>query len=451
MADGIAAAAVVALSASTLRPAVGQAVHLWATWDGGWPATIPWTGVDVEEGTEASVIPREPGLLVIRAGEASLTLHVQAVEAAPVAPVPSLALPVYDVDADACRDRRYPALAGAWLVWCSPSGHVDRARRIGTREDIALSLGVDRPGLGPSALLSASRGLWRLPTPAPDPTLPHVGAEPVGPPATDGVHVALAYPDHVTVFPLSERLRMHTEARPLPWYPTALAWPWAAWVEDGGPTGEDVWMGDPAGKRQPLARTIGSERHIAGDDHYLAWVDEAGVYVQDTTRPERRAYAAESGFSGGLGMWGPVACWEDRGGLLAGTGDIDIYCSDGLSIVRPGNQLAPSRWGPWLIFRENGHLFLATAEALILDEDDPRVVPREGDEGATIAGGYRGAHRDRPVTWAFDWPAAGWVVERAGPTGWSPGEPLPVGRVTVTNPSGDAIRLRPAAPQSAPP
>jgi hypothetical protein len=432
--------AAVALSASNLRPAVGEPVRLWAAWAGEWPADIAWSGVDSDEGIEARVVPKHPGALPISAGGATLVLQVQPAANGPVPVTAPLALPRYDVDAEHCRDARYPALAGAWVLGCSGSGRVDHAVHLGTREAVALSEGAVTPGLGAGVVLAATRGLWRLPDVHPVPDLPRTAAEPIGPPATDGTHAVLAYADHIEAFTLAEPLRIHTAATPLPWYAAAIAWPWSAWVEDGGITGEDVWMRTPKGDRVPLARGARRERHVTGDGTWLAWLDEAGVYVQDMSRGERRAYPADTGFSGGLGLWGPVACWEDRAALRAGTGDVDLRCSDGMEVHRPGQQLAPSRWGPWLLFREAGRVMVATAAEIVLDDDDPRA----GAGGTTVAGGYRGAHRDAPVTWTLDWPADGWRVERWADGAWVSGERVAVGLVTLQNPSGDAVRLRPA-------
>lgn len=85
-------------------------------------------------------------------------------------------------------------------------------------------------------------------------------------------------------------------------------------------------------------------------------------------------------------------------------------------------------------------MLLATVPFLVLDDDDARAM----SIGHTVEGGYRGAHRDAPVYWDFDWPVSGWVVERWENGGWVRGEAIDVGRVVLTSPSGDAIRLVPA-------
>jgi hypothetical protein len=430
-----------ALAASHVRPSVGQTVRLYAAWAGAWPADVTWEGVDRSAGLLAEVVPKVAGPLVVRAGTATLTLDVQ--------PAGDLGTTVLRPDVRAytaieeggCRDDRYPSLAGAWVVGCSSSGAVNRAAPVEGGQRADLDGGGPTPGLGPATILAANLGVWHLPD-AVGADVSRSAVEVVGPPATDGTYAALVYPTAVEVFPLVERTHTRTDAAPVPWYAAALAWPWAAWVEDGGVTGEDIWARDPDGNRRALARTGASERHPVGSGRWLGWVDEAGVHVQDMERHERRSYAANTGFVYGPSLWGPVACWEDRGALVAGAGDIDVLCSDGVELRRKGDQRAPARWGPWILFRESGQLMMATAPELILDDDDPRA----STGGTTIDGGWRGAHRDQPVSWTLDWPAPGWRVERWSGAGWDRGEPVGVGLVTVESPSGDAVRLVRDAP-----
>lgn len=430
---------VLAVAASDVRPAVGEAVRLSAAWDGGWPAVVVWEGVDEDSGLEAVVTPRAVGPLTLRAGDAAITLDVQPADNLGTNVIRPEVRSLPDVPASSCRDDRYPALAGGWVAWCSPSGRVDRALDLVTRATVALTDAVEAPGLGPAAVLTTWPRLFRLPSPTAEDGITRVAGPPLGPPSTDGTHAAFAWADRVEAFPLAEAARPRTDASPLPGYATALAWPWAAWIEDGGLTGEDVWARRGDGRRFPLARSPRSERHVVGSGRWLAWVDETGVHVQDTLRAERRAYAADTGFLHAPSLWGPVACWEDRGALRTGAGDIDILCSDGVEVRRPGHQRAPARWGPWLLFREANRTLIAMATELVLDDDDPRA---EGD-GPTMPGGWRGAHREGGVTWTFDWPAPGWRVQRWEDGAWRPGEALPVGVVTVRHDGGDAIRLVP--------
>jgi hypothetical protein len=423
---------------------VGEAVRVRATWAGAWPADFAWSGATADTGQSALVHVTTPGDLTIGAGERSMILHVQPGRNTGALPTERpVALPLYDVAAGNCRNDRYPALAGAWVVWCSASGMVDRALDLVSRSAVSLGGGAAAPGLASAAIFDAMRGIWRLPGADADTTIARAATTPIGPPATDGAHGAAGWVDHIEAFALEDSRRIHTDAHPLPGAPVALAWPLAAWVQADPMTGEDVWVREADGSAHPLAREDGDERNVAGDGRWLAWTaaggeDGGAVFVEDTQRHERRRYAADTGFYSGLGMWGPVACWEDRGDMRRGGPDgVDVRCSDGVEVRRPGDQLHPFRWGPWVLFREDDKVWVATADELVLDDDDPRA----DDAGVTLPGGYRGAHRDRPVTWSLTWPAPGWRVEAWDGAGWRSLGPLATGAVTIVNPAGDAVRL----------
>lgn len=435
------AAGVAALVADDLRPTVGDVVTLTAAWEAPWPAQVAWSGVDSDEGIVARVTASAVGPLEVSANGTRILVQVQPAAnlGNPVVRAP-VAVPIYALDAGACRDDRYPALSGPWLVGCGADGRVDRAVHLGTRAEVRFVGDAGAvPGLGGGAVYDAANArLWRLPGTEPT-QVAHLGEPPVGPPATDGAHLAVAFADHVEAFDAAAATRLHTDARPLPGAQVAMAWPWVAWVQAEANTGEDVWVKGAGPKARPLARGPGAEWHVAGDERWLAWAGEGAVWVEDPARGERRRHDADTGFLGELSMWGPVVCWEERALLRANVGDIDVACSDGVLVRRPGDQVAPQRLGPWVVFREAGHVMLATVPELILDDDDPRA---EGP-GATVAGGFRGAHREGEVAWTFTWPAEGWRVERWSDGAWAPGEVLPTGRVTVTHPGGDAIRLVP--------
>lgn len=329
-----------------------------------------------------------------------------------------LVLPLYAVEAERCADIHYPALAGLWVVHCE-SGDVDRAFNLETRQQVVLKGGVTSPALAPGVMYGPTAGLWTLPSAEPTP-LPAVihGAE-QGPPATDGAQAALLWSDHLEFFPLSAQVRTRTPARPHPGSPAAVAGEWVAWTEaDSGAL--RLELRGPA----RASRSIPGAWGVAGSGPYLGWIEPGAVVVWDTRSDATWRYPAETGFNAGLTLWGPIACWEDRAAFVAGTGDIDVSCSDGWTLARPGHQLWPGRYGPYLIFREGEQVMVAIPDVLALSEEDPR---------ATLSGDT--------VRWAIDWPVAGWRVERAGPDGWVAGEALPVGPSEIDAPRGVAVRL----------
>ncbi|MBN1334617.1 MAG: hypothetical protein JXB39_01520 [Deltaproteobacteria bacterium] len=438
------------LAVSDLEPAVGETVRITAPYAGPWPVDLGWRGVDADRGITAHVVPSVPGPHEVSAGGIRTVLQVQAAAnrwipsvEVDLRPLPALAAP--------CKDRRYPRLVGHWAVGCGVEGWVDRLVDLATREVIVLDGGGRTPGVGTPGMLLAlderPARLWTLPAQV-HASIPNPCAHPpVAPPALAGNEVAITTRHRVVRFRAGEAVARLQGADPLPWYPPALAGGFMAWVDgrEREVTGTDVWAWDGGGKPVPVAREPGDQRHVAGSGHWLGWIDDRGVVVEDLVSGERSTVRAASGFRAGLTLWGPVACWEDRAG-----GSVDVACSDGLTIRGDQDQGWPSRWGPWLLLRVDGEVRLATARSLVLEDDDPRARPT----APRVAGGHGGAHRQGEVVWTFDWPAAGWCVDRweADSTQgrWAPAGPLAVGEdVEVRHPGGDAVRLRPCGSEDA--
>ncbi|MDP6934378.1 MAG: hypothetical protein QGG40_15740 [Myxococcota bacterium] len=260
-----------------------------------------------------------------------------------------------------CADPRYPALAGAWAVGCGARGEVDRAVSLETGTLIRLPIHYRSPGLAPGVVYGpgGEGGMLKLVVPVArgmDAATVHLDV--VAPAATDGTHVAVLGADQVQAFPAVERSRKVYEAHPAGWYPPALAWPWVAWVEDGGPSGEDVFALDVReGERTVLAEGPGPQRHVVGSGSFLAWVEsDDSVTVLDTRDDHRTRYDVRTGFSAPPSLWNGVVCWEERGR------DVDIRCSDRVYLGGEGHQQWPSRHDRWLLYREDGQTMLYTVE-----------------------------------------------------------------------------------------
>ncbi len=260
-----------------------------------------------------------------------------------------------------CADPRYPALAGPWAVGCGPDGLVDRAVNLETGALVELPVDGRSPALAEGELLFVTREgtrRVRLGVGEDGAELSRYPFPLVAPPAYDGEHLALLAEDHVQVGSPEERAGRRWDARPAGWYPPALAWPWVAWVEDAGPDGEDIRAVDTSRAAEPLslAHGPGYERHVVGSGPFLAWVEDEHVVILDTRDLGRHAIPARAGFSAPISLWRDVACWERRDGA-----DLDVVCSDGLRAEGPGHQEAPSRFGPWLLYRAAGQVWLLTA------------------------------------------------------------------------------------------
>ncbi len=346
-------------------------------------------------------------------------------------------LPAFD---SRCQDRRYPKLAGSWLVGCRHQGLVDQAWHLSDGRRVQLDGPAISPASAPGVLyaLGSDHGLWRLPQPSAVHAQPWAGQRPVAPVASDGSHGALLLERRVAAFALDERRQLLHDADPLPWFPPALDWPLVAWVDgrERATTGMDIWAWDAETNDSfPVVADPGDQRHVAASGGWLGWLDERGVWVQDLQGSRRLHAPADTGFRAGLSLWQAVACWEDRSG-----GDSDVICSDGLQLTGPGDQGWPSRWGPWLLYRLDGEPWLATARWLVLDDDDPRATAL----GPRLPGGYGGSHVEGTIHYRLDWPAQGWCVQHWRDGGWRAAGAMPTGLVSIPAP-GDAIRLLPRA------
>ncbi|MCB9764526.1 MAG: hypothetical protein H6739_32425 [Alphaproteobacteria bacterium] len=435
------------LAASELQPGVGQSVRLWLSYSGPWPVDARWTGVDEADGAEARVVARSPGPLSIEVSvpgrpPARVRLDVQPAANRGPLPPPTVTVRALSGVSLPCGDPRYPKLAGLWAVGCSGAG-VDRAEHLLDHSRFALTGPALSPGVAEGRLYAPTRdhGLWVLPEPAPDHDVHHMPDAGLAPPGFDGQRAAVSTEGQVEVFALSENTRQRYIADPAPWYPPALAGPWVAWVDlrDRALTGEDLWLLAPGAREaEPWVRAPGDQRHVAGGgDRWMGWIDDDAVTIEDLERRERRRHPTDAHTSRGLTMWGPVACWE-----VWDDGDIDLACSDGLRVDRPGHQRSPSRYGPWLLFQEGAQTLLAAADALVLDDDDPRATALGPRVPAPEA--LRGARVDGGVRYALQLPEGPWTVARHGPEGWGPPEPIEGGAISLVAPWGDAIRLAPA-------
>ena len=281
-----------------------------------------------------------------------------------------MAVPLYAVE-DNCADRRYPMLAGDWVVACGKGGQIDRLVHLPDGRVLTLPTPLDprKTGAGPgpsagSAALVQVGGAVRLYIVA-DGAVQQVDdttrlpGSPAGLPATDGVHVAAVMDGRVEALVATDKVRPSWTAHPVGWQAVALNWPWVAWVQQGADGSEDVWTlqvdgADPA----PIAAGPESQRLVVADADGFAFVEDASLV---RWRPElgvTERLDAHTGFLSAPTSSEGQLCWEER---KADVDDIDIVCSDNMAAAGPGDQLRPSRSGAWLLYRHEGRIWLRTA------------------------------------------------------------------------------------------
>ena len=178
-------------------------------------------------------------------------------------------------------------------------------------------------------------------------------------PALEGNHAALLSEDRVQAFDIHDRGRRLVETRSAGWYPPALQWPWVAWVVADAAGEEQIWWmnAEEGTPPAPLDEGPGDRRHVISDGDRFYWVSPTAIIAFDRSSGDRQEIPARTGFSAPISAWGGEVCWEERGE------GIDIRCSDGLEARGPGDQRWPSRFGPWLLYREGDRTMLRTAQA----------------------------------------------------------------------------------------
>lgn len=269
---------------------------------------------------------------------------------------PGAAIPLYDLSAP-CDDRRYPQLAGPWVVGCGPGGVVDRALSLETGVLHHLPSPATAPALddGQVYLPGADGGRLRL-----TPTAVHRDETGVrlrdplaAPPALRDDAIVVLAEDAVLVARVGDPLRRRYPSSPQGWYPPAIAGDRVAWIE----AGERLWW-MTLDKGHPEAMPVAgpNARHVVASGPYLSWVEPDRLVQMDVRTADVQVFPVRTGFSAPPSAWGAVLCWEQWGEV-----DLDVRCSDGLQVQRPGHQQWPSRWEKWLLFREAGIVWLMTA------------------------------------------------------------------------------------------
>jgi hypothetical protein len=260
---------------------------------------------------------------------------------------PGISVPVYALD-HVCRDARFPALAGEWAVGCGASGMVDRAVHLPTGTVIALPVPAARPGLAPGFLYNPGPGggLFRL-TPssavpvATDARL--VRDEPIAPPATDGVHVAVATRDRVFVSTPDASSSPSWEVDLQGWDGVALAWPWVAWVDDA----LQIVAVDAEVRSPPVVWSSGGSRarHVVSDGVRFAWVEDGALVLYRPGTGDRERIDTLTGFHAPPTLSGDRVCYEER----VPAGGVQVRCNDGTVV---GSATWPSLSGAHLLYRK---------------------------------------------------------------------------------------------------
>lgn len=417
------------LSAERLAPGLGQTVQIDLAYGGPWPTVLDWDGVDQVDGTRAWVTPSRLGSHVVQVEGVQITLQVQpARNRAELLRLPIGKRPVPEADR-ACFDPRFPSLAGPWIIACD-AGKVSRALPIEGGPERLLDPPMEQPSVGAAGVYSLSRGGWKgadlawvASNPAPIVPVSSLGLGPE--------RVVTLTQDSVVWMPWDAAQRSRLAAAPASWYPPAVSPSVIAWVDrrDAAWTGLDVLrLSEDGLSAQALVRAPGDQRHVSASEHWVGWLEDNFVVVQDLRNGERRRYPSDTHTASGLSLWGPVACWEHWNGE-----DVDAVCSDGLVADGAGHQRRPQRYQGWMFYQDGERSMVATATELVWDDDDPRATALGVRESAPLA--YQGAHVPDGVRYDLPELQGDWTLEK-----WQDGVWVQAGPYTREAQATDALR-----------
>jgi len=144
----------------------------------------------------------------------------------------------------------------------------------------------------------------------------------------------------------------HLNPKPRPGTLSAQTPTGLAWVSHGPQDDADIWWAPSDGTPpRPLDVGPGDQHHPVAYGDWLAWVSFSDIKMWNTATGERKKLTASTGFNSPPSLGDGIACWEVRGAE-----DVDLRCSNGFSLSRPGHQTYPQILGARLLFREHGRL-----------------------------------------------------------------------------------------------
>ena len=142
-------------------------------------------------------------------------------------------------------------------------------------------------------------------------------------------------------------------SNPAPWYRPALNDHGVFWVEIHEGKEEIHWKAHNEEAPRPFARGESALRHVAGEGDLVAWMSDTTVFLRNLTTGVTQEYFGEVHSNEALALSESLLCYE-----AVGEDDLDIFCTNGFHLQRPGNQRRPSLWGEWLVFHEGEQALL---------------------------------------------------------------------------------------------
>lgn len=255
-----------------------------------------------------------------------------------------------------CADPHLPTLSGPWAIGCKGASTPNRAQHVSKGTQLEFPPLGQEWGHGEGVLVDHThRQFWRIGSDSREKLHPF-SSKIHSPLISDGQRLVISSPSKLEWVDLGDTHRFSVpQADPAPWYAPAISGDRLAWVQRGSPqSGEDVWAFDIQSKNAwPVAQSTEHERHVALQGVYIAWMTDTAIHLLNTESKAHLLFPGQVNSNTFLSLSQGVVCWESFERK-----DLDIHCSDGLHLDRPGDQRHPRRWKEWLLVHENNMALL---------------------------------------------------------------------------------------------
>ena len=253
--------------------------------------------------------------------------------------------PLYAIESR-CLDSRHPAMSNKWVSSCNGQGKIDALFSIETEEMTVLDKPVLNVGsVGSFAWAGINGGSW---TGSDLDKRYRLTRELIAPPSVNDQWVVGVTDKAVVIKNIHTQKLDHIEANPKPWYPPAIQESGVAWVNDDGQGGEDIWLWSFEREAiEVLASGSAWQRSIAAWDDHWGWAEDDGIHILTISTGEHQIQSGQ--VVDGPIAWESGLCWTAI--VLE---DVDVFCSDGSHLKRPGEQRWPYRTGMDVVFQEQG-------------------------------------------------------------------------------------------------
>jgi hypothetical protein len=255
-----------------------------------------------------------------------------------------------------CTDPRLPTLSGPWAIGCKGESTPNRAQHIQSGQQLEFPALGQHWGHGEGVLVDHSNRLfWRIGEETREKLSPF-SSKTHAPLTSDGVRLVISSQEKLEWMNLGNNQRFVVpKANPAPWYTAAISGDHIAWVQkENAQASENIWLYSIQEKRSwAAAKSDENERHVAIQGDEIAWLTDTAVHLFNIQSQAHAIFPGRVHSNENLSLSKGVVCWE-----ALEKENIDVHCSDGLHLKRPGDQRHPSRWNEWLLVHEGNTALL---------------------------------------------------------------------------------------------